>query len=414
MGTMRDSPAVAPLPDGRVLVAGGSDGSSVVGTAEVFNPATNTFSPLPNPMANARQGAAAVPLPDGRVLIAGGYNPTLPGDWLSTAEVFNPATNAFTAVSGMGTVRSVPGGAPLPDGRALVIGGFDGNTVPQVRNTAEAFNPATNTFSSAGIGLMGARRDFVAAAPLADGHVLVAGGYDGNDALKSAEIFDPATGVFSSGGVGAMSVAREGAAASPLPDGRVLVAGGSPEGPILQSAEAFDPASKSFTSAGIGDLAAPRFGAGAAPLPDGRVLVVGGNSGGGPPLRSAETFTLAPASKALSFRVQGKRLLLDAPVSGTLSVSGAGGKKAVAAKKGKRPSLLKSTSASGGPGTITLKLKPLGAAKQRLLRKGKVRIRAALTFTPKGGDCVKFFKSCYSSQYATSQKAKLKIKLKKK
>src|SRR4029077_11301612 len=79
-------------------------------------------------------------------------------------------------------------------------------------------------------GSMGTARYAAAAAPLSDGRVLVAGGfYDdglGDHYLASAEIFNPATNSFSSAGIGAMSVARHGAVAAPLSDGRVLIAGG--------------------------------------------------------------------------------------------------------------------------------------------------------------------------------------------
>jgi hypothetical protein len=55
--------------------------------------------------------------------------------------------------------------------------------------SAEVFNPTTNTFSSAGIGAMSTARTGAAAAPLPDGRVLVAGGYDGSTRFSSAEIF---------------------------------------------------------------------------------------------------------------------------------------------------------------------------------------------------------------------------------
>jgi hypothetical protein len=56
--------------------------------------------------------------------------------------------------------------------------------------------------------------------------VLVAGGYDGSStSLSSAEVFDPATNSFSSNGIGSMGSTRRIAAAAPLPDGRVLVVG---------------------------------------------------------------------------------------------------------------------------------------------------------------------------------------------
>jgi hypothetical protein len=410
MGTARSGPAVAPLADGRVLVAGGWNGSTWLDTAEVFNPATNTFSPLSSTMTVGRQGASAVQLGNGRILIAGGYNPGS-GFWLQSSELYNPTNNLFSPVSDMSVVRSDPAGAPLPDGKALIAGGFDASGGSSVyRKSAEIFTGGVSNSYSSAVGSMAVGRASPAGSPLPDGRVLVAGGLNGSNVLSSAEIFDETTNGFSSA-VGQMSVGREDAASTPLPDGRVLLAGGTAQDQTaLRSAEVFDPASGTFSSSGIGQLGTPRFGAGAAPLPDGRVLVVGGQDDNLHPLRTAEIFSLAAPS--ISFTLKGKRLFFDAPVAGTLSVSGGGGKKAVAAKKGNGKRLLKPASASGGPGTIVVKLKPLGAAKRKLRQQGKVRIRATLQFTPKGTSCVRTFKQCYS--YATSEQAKLKIKLKRK
>jgi hypothetical protein len=237
MGAARHGAVAAPLPDGRVLVAGGDYNDGVdhpLATAEVFNPSTNTFAPVGD-MSIARIRAAAAPLPDGRVLVAGGNDGTTR---LSSAEVFNPATNAFTPVGDMGTDRARAAAAPLPDGRVLVAGGTNGAPL----SSAEVFNPATNSFSSAGLGAMGTARQAPAAAPLPDGRVLVSGGVyvEGPGGYQaSAEVFNPATKSFSSTGIGAMGTARTGAVAAPLPDGRVLVAGGYDGSTRFASAEIF-------------------------------------------------------------------------------------------------------------------------------------------------------------------------------
>jgi Kelch motif protein len=237
MSTARRGAVAAPLPDGRVLVAGGSydDGTEhYLASAEVFNPATGGFTAVGD-MNVARVRAAAAPLPDGRVLVAGGNNGSAR---LSSAEVFNPATGAFTTVNDMDGDRARAAAAPLPDGRVLIAGGTQAAPLA----SAEVFNPTTNTFSSAGIGTMGTARRAPAAAPLPDGRVLVAGGSNddgGEHYLASAEVFNPTTNTFSSAGIGTMSTARTGAAAAPLPDGRVLVAGGFDGSTRFSSAEIF-------------------------------------------------------------------------------------------------------------------------------------------------------------------------------
>jgi hypothetical protein len=237
MGTARRGAIAAPLPNGRVLVAGGSYNDGVdhyLASAEIFDPATGTFTPASD-MGSARVRAAAAPLPDGRVLVAGGNNgPTR----LSSAEVFNPTTDTFTPVNDMTTDRARAAAAPLLDGRVLISGGTNGAPLA----SAEVFNPATNSFSSAGIGAMSTARQAPAAAALPDGRVLVSGGVfiEGVGGYQaSAEVFNPATNSFSSAGIGAMGTPRTGAAAAPLPDGRVLVAGGYDGSTRFSSAEIF-------------------------------------------------------------------------------------------------------------------------------------------------------------------------------
>jgi hypothetical protein len=285
MSASRAGAAAAPLQDGRVLVAGGSDSASVA-SAEIFNQATNAFSSAGiGSMTVPRFGAAAAPLPGGRVLVVGGC--CVSQQYLSSAEVFNPATNTFSSagIGSMSTARVNATAAPLPDGRVLVVGGCCGSGPSPYLSSAEVFNPATNTFSSAGIGSMSVPREEAAAAPLPDGRVLVVGGRNdpANYDLSSAEVFDPATGSFSSAGIGSMSTPRSGAVAAPLPDGRVLVAGGVANywalyACYLSSAEVFDPATNGFSSEGIRSMSRPREEAAAAPLADG-VLVAGGYYG---------------------------------------------------------------------------------------------------------------------------------------
>lgn len=270
--------AAAPLPGGRVLVAGGFNNSS----AEIFDPAGDTFSSAGiGTMTLDRTDAAAAPLPDGRVLIAGGEGGD-PLSILSSAEVFDPATNTFSSagIGSMSVPRRDAAAAPLPDGRVLVVGGCCGASTS---SSAEVFNPATNTFSSAGIGSTSEPRNGAVAAPLPDGRVLVAGGAGGgvSFALASAEVFNPATGTFSSAGIGSMAEERQDSVAAPLPDGRVLVAGGVQEHLYpcyLSSAELFDPTTSSFSHEGVGSMSVPRDGAVAASIPGG-VLVAGGNYG---------------------------------------------------------------------------------------------------------------------------------------
>jgi Ca2+-binding RTX toxin-like protein len=339
MSVPREGAAAAPLPEGQVLVAGGRyydvdynpEPGAYPSSAEVFDPATGTFSSaVVGSMGTPRWAAAAAPLPDGRVLVAGGYYFDFDDGTdhlLSSAEIFDPATGTFSSagVGSMSVPRFGAAVARLPNGRVLVAGGNNGTSN---LSSAEIFDPATNQFNSSGVGSMVAARFAPAAAPLPDGRVLVAGGSDGSGGLSSAEVFDPATKTFSSAGIGSLSVPRERPLAAPLPDGRVLVAGGHyydhGGGHYLSSAEVFDPATGTFSSAGIGSMEVARDLAAAAPLSDGRVLIAGGSLGvyGGPLgfhtfyLSNAEIFALGapspphtppPAQKGPSATCKGKQ-----------------------------------------------------------------------------------------------------------
>jgi N-acetylneuraminic acid mutarotase len=72
-----------PLASGRILVVGGSRGSSGLASAELYDPDSNTWAPVGS-MTSTRSEHTATLLPSGKVLIAGGVG----GE--TTAELFNP------------------------------------------------------------------------------------------------------------------------------------------------------------------------------------------------------------------------------------------------------------------------------------------------------------------------------------
>ncbi len=295
----RFSAVVAPLPDGDVLIAGGQNGEGTIfKSAELFNPTTDTFTALPaagsTELQTGREGAVAAPLPDGQVLIAGGFDAGI----LKSAELFNPAADTFTALMASGltelqTARAFAVAAPLPDGQVLIVGGSAAGGL----KSAELFNPANETFTAlpaAGSTELQTGREGAVAAPLPDGQVLIAGGKASVE-LQSAELFNPVDETFTAlpaAGSTELQIARWTAAAAPLPDGQVLIAGGS--GP-LRTAELFNPVNETFTAlpaAGNTELLTGREGAVAAPLPDGQMLITAGNNGGA--LKTAELFYSAP------------------------------------------------------------------------------------------------------------------------
>jgi Kelch motif len=184
--------------------------------------------------------------------------------------------------SGLAAEMTVPDGATttlLADGRVLIAGGYVNETrwvngswgQTTSFDSAGLYDPATRTFTPTGS--MGTARSGHTATLLSDGRVLVAGGFDsGSHELASAELYDPATGTFSP--TGPMTDAGHVWTAVRLLDGRVLMTGyfgvDAPPG----WAEIYDPSSGTFSP-----TAPMAFGAylqTATLLTDGRVLFAGG------------------------------------------------------------------------------------------------------------------------------------------
>ena len=263
LGSRRTGHTATRLSDGRVLVVGGDGGKRVVATAETWDPATASAAPT-GPLLGPRMSHTATRLKDGRVLIVGGSN----DGTLASAELWDPATGEFVTAAPLAETRANHTATALPDGRVLVVGGFHEkrNGSEEARASAELWDPASASFEPTGP-LIEARSEH-AATLLPDGRVLIVGGWDREKRLASAEIWDPDTGAFTP--AGPLAEPRWGHSAATLPDGRVLVVGGWDEG----SAEVWDPRSGTFgfTSSPREERSLHR----ATLLPDGRVLIVGG------------------------------------------------------------------------------------------------------------------------------------------
>ncbi len=166
------------LNDGKVLITGGFSATTLpapaLNTAELYDPATNTFTALTSRMQSARTTHAATRLADGRVLLTGGQNNNN-GDGTNTAELFDPATQTFTSVTAvMSSPRGGHASVLLGDGSVLVMGGFNNSCTSL--DTAEVFDPSTQTFTAL-TSRMAAGRSELDATLLANGMVLLTGGF---------------------------------------------------------------------------------------------------------------------------------------------------------------------------------------------------------------------------------------------
>lgn len=169
----------------------------------------------------------------------------------------------------------------LLDGKVLVVGGVSaGEESKGAITTAELYDPVANRWTPAGS--LGVPRQYHQATRLADGRVLVTGGYFEGKLVAAAEVFDPKTTTWNP--AGAMGVARMGHTATLLPSGKVLAAGGLVFGEdarlsFARSAELFEPAT--LTWARVAEMPAPRAEHSATVLADGGVLLTGGQGSAG-------------------------------------------------------------------------------------------------------------------------------------
>ena len=248
------------LTNGNVLVVGGDTQIGPLDAAELYDPSTGTFTAagsltMVNPTTYyAPYGHTATLLGNGKVLIAGGdnsFNGPQGSHTYSVAELYDPASGTFSAPIQMVAARAAHTATVLSDGKVLMTGGyFEGCCgLPfdqrSVQGSSELFDPVTGIFS--GSGNLNNARFFHTATTLPNGQILVAGGTDVSDVtqsggpIASAELYDPVGSAFSL--TGSLITGRENQTAELLNNGSVLVAGGEDaSGNPLASAELYTPA----------------------------------------------------------------------------------------------------------------------------------------------------------------------------
>lgn len=319
--------SVTQLANGKVVVAGGFSGSLSFARSwvELFDPIAGTWKAA-SPMKATRYNHSATLLPDGKLLVAGGS--ARAADILASAEIYDPATDNWTSVSSLNQTRSGHQAVLLLNGKVMVFGGAAAE---------EIYDPATNrwrlggksnqphiqfatvTLPDAKIMAIGGgtnrvelytqnetRWTFTAdlsiprrnhtATVLRDGRVLVTGGGGNGEAFQTAEIFAPnqrnESGIWLT--TPQTISASAGHIATQLSDGRVLFAGGSAQQSASAASQIYLPDTGNLQDTGALNFA--RRNHTATLLPNGQVLTVGGEQNNNATLLSCELFDPATRS----------------------------------------------------------------------------------------------------------------------
>jgi hypothetical protein len=274
------------LLSGDVLIAGGvgQAGSPDPGS-EIFNAATSTFHAT-SALSEVRYGHTATLLANGKVLVVGGQTSADACSQCTshTAEIYDPATQTFTPTGNMLVARSFHTAVLLPDGRVVIAGGF--TEVAGGSSSVEIYDPTTGQFGSGG--KMTASRVRHASTLLLGGRVFIAGGEGDSSLAFTGDIFDPGSGQFTK--VQLYPRSRNGNTVTVLSDGRVLLGGGGASGNLYSQTRIFDPTTKT-TSPDIA-MFAPRMFHTATMMNGGvdQVLLTGGNTYNGVRDTSTELF----------------------------------------------------------------------------------------------------------------------------
>jgi galactose oxidase len=352
------------LPDGTVMVW---PSSSSEHTIYIWNPVTNVIEPGPLSGFNLFCAGHAL-TSDGKLFVAGGHVSRNVG--IKTASVFDPATNSWSQLPDMNNGRWYPNVTPLSNGDLLVVAGTVKNNVtnqlPQIWDVSEqkwknltgakldipsysfmfatpdgrAFNAGplqgsrflslggTGKWSKAINSNFGKRQNGTAVM-YEPGKILLLAGTKNSDKkpTNTAETIDLNAASPKWKKTGSMSTIRRHANSTLLPTGEVLVTGGSKgigddETAPVYLAEVWNPATGAWTQLSSNSTYRG-YHSTALLLPDARVLVAGGEKSGtsmeifSPPYLfkgPRPTITSAPAQVGY-----GQSFFVETPDAATIS-----------------------------------------------------------------------------------------------
>lgn len=261
MSQARVNHSAVRMPSGRVLAVGGRLWGALtdLATAELFDPATDTWSPAATATHPHADHDTAL-LPDGRAVIFDG-----------DLTAYDENTDQWSVLADLSNGHTGPPIIPLADGRLLVAGGGT--------KLADIYDPIADQWTPAAPLL--ASRIYHKAVRLLSGHVLVV-----DHTIPYGEVYDPEHDTWTQ--VPNYPVVHGVTNPVLLPDGRALFVSAS----IPTAVDAYDEVSATWTTLAPNSLI--RSAGGTLLLADGlRVLTVGGQDPWGPFLGDSEVYDIA-------------------------------------------------------------------------------------------------------------------------
>jgi hypothetical protein len=134
------------LANGQVLAAGGNvyqvNENGTLASAELFDPASGTWT-MTDSLPGPRSDHSATLLLNGKVLVAGGTDGT---NNLSSALLYDPTNSSWATTTSLLAAHEDQGATLLPNGTVLVMGGNDTTSFPTA--IAEVYDPGVSSGES--------------------------------------------------------------------------------------------------------------------------------------------------------------------------------------------------------------------------------------------------------------------------
>jgi N-acetylneuraminic acid mutarotase len=249
--------------DGKIYAIGGatilSEVSPSLATVDMYDPATNTWTPKAS-MSTARfmHYSAVV---NGIIYVFGSHND-------GTVEAYDPATDSWTKKSNMSSVRGAHRAVAV-NGKIYVIGGSMPPNYPALK-IVEEYDPATDTWTRKADMPIG---KWSVATSVVDGIIYVIGGQSaGHSWSSTVYAYNPATDTWTQ--KTNMPTGRTHFSACALNGIIFAIGGGTTPSDVLSTVEAYDPVTDTWEK-NKANMPTPRSDFGISVV-NGKIYIIGG------------------------------------------------------------------------------------------------------------------------------------------